>query len=150
MIQLFDTHFSQAMLSIVMVILGTAGGLFTAGTSVFVVAVIALSMSVVFFSCQPVQSVVAAAAVQYDIRQNTRSRSFGLFAGQTAGVVVLKTGVHSALAAQGFPVQVAGTKIQFVDGAPVRQGGGDAVAQFVILMLQNTICKRRDLTLGAA
>ena len=118
-----------------MVILGTAGGLFAAGTSVFVVAVfqsaeaeqlikadqvliaffftassvqqvgrsivlqgfpvrfvaaafdaagyvvavITLSLSVVFFAYQPVQIVVAVAAVQYDIRQDTRSRAFGLF-----------------------------------------------------------------------
>ena len=100
-----------------------------------------------FFACQPVQIIVAIAAAQYDIRQDTRSRSFGLFAGQAAGTVVLKTGVHSTLAAQGFPmqqvsldiadnlavqvnlVQMAGTIIQFVDGASVRQGGGDAVAQ---------------------
>ncbi|WP_280521958.1 hypothetical protein [Snodgrassella alvi] len=41
-----------------MVILGTAGGLFTAGTSVFVVAVIALSLTIVFFACQPAGSVV--------------------------------------------------------------------------------------------
>ena len=39
MVQLFDTHFGQAVFGIVMVILGTAGGLFAAGTSVFVVAV---------------------------------------------------------------------------------------------------------------
>ena len=87
-----------------------------------------------FFACQPVQIIVAIAAAQYDIRQDTRSRSFGLFAGQAAGTVVLKTGVHSTLAAQGFPVQqialdvadnltvqvilvqMAGTIIQFVDG----------------------------------
>ena len=99
-----------------------------------VVAVITLPLSVVFFACQPVQIVVAVAAVQYDIRQDARSRSFGLFAGQAAGTVVLKTGVHSTLAAQGFPVQqialdvadnltvqvilvqMAGTIIQFVDG----------------------------------
>ena len=52
MVQLFDTHFGQAVFGIV--ILGTADG---------------------------------------------------LFAGQAASAVVLKTGVHSALAAQGFPVQ---------------------------------------------
>ena len=203
MVQLFDTHFGQAVFGIVMVILGTAGGLFAAGSSVFVVAVfqsteaeqlikadqvliaffftassiqqvgrsivlqgfpvgfvaaafdasghvvavITLSLSVVFFAYQPVQIVVAVVAVQYDIRQYACSRTFGLFAGQAAGAVVLKTGIHFALAAQGFPVQVvalnvadnlavqvnlvqmAGTIIQFVDGAPVRQGGGDAVAQ---------------------
>ena len=39
MVQLFDTHFGQAVFGIVMVILGTAGSLFAAGTSVFVVAV---------------------------------------------------------------------------------------------------------------
>ncbi|WP_202984057.1 hypothetical protein [Snodgrassella sp. ESL0323] len=39
MVQLFDTHFGQAVFGIVMVILGTAGGLFAARTSVFVVAV---------------------------------------------------------------------------------------------------------------
>ena len=38
-IQLFDTHFSQAVFGIVMVILGIADGLFAAGTSVFVVAI---------------------------------------------------------------------------------------------------------------
>ena len=83
---------------------------------------------------------------------------FGLFFGQAAGAVVLKTGVHSALAAQGFPVQqialdvadnlavqvnlvqMSGTIIQFVNGTSVRQGGGDTVAQFVILMLQDTLC----------
>ena len=31
-------------------------------------------------------------------------------------------------------VQMAGTIIQFVDGASVRQGGGDAVAQWVVLI----------------
>uniref|UniRef100_UPI003F9C97A4 hypothetical protein n=1 Tax=Snodgrassella alvi TaxID=1196083 RepID=UPI003F9C97A4 len=36
---LFDAYFAQAVSGIVMVILGTAGGLFAAGTSVFVVAV---------------------------------------------------------------------------------------------------------------
>ncbi|ORF09907.1 hypothetical protein BGI03_00155 [Snodgrassella alvi] len=58
---------------------------------------------------------------------------FDLFAGQAASAVVLKTGIHSALAAQGFSVQVIaldvadnlsvqvnlvqmpGTIIQFVD-----------------------------------
>ena len=137
MVQLFDTHFGQAVFGIVMVILGTAGGLFAAGTSVFVVAVV---------------------VVQYDIRQDVCSRTAGLFFGQAAIAVVLKTGIHSALAAQGFPVQVvaldvadnltvqvnlvqmAGTIIQFVDGTSIRQGGGDAVAQFVILMLQDTLC----------
>ena len=39
MVQLFDTHFGQAVFGIVMVILGTAGGLFAAGSSMFVVAV---------------------------------------------------------------------------------------------------------------
>ena len=39
MLQLFDTYIGQAVFGIVMVILGTAGGLFAAGTSVFVVAV---------------------------------------------------------------------------------------------------------------
>ena len=39
MVQLFDTYFGQAVFGIVMVILGTAGGLFAAGSSVFVVAV---------------------------------------------------------------------------------------------------------------
>ena len=119
MVQLFDTHFGQAVFGIVMVILGTAGGLFAAGTSVFVVAVfqsaeaeqlikadqvliaffftassiqqvgrsivlqgfpvrfvaaafdasgyvvavIALSLSVVFFAYQPVQIIIAVAAV---------------------------------------------------------------------------------------
>ena len=36
---LFDAYFAQAVFGIVMVILGTAGGLFAAGSSVFVVAV---------------------------------------------------------------------------------------------------------------
>ena len=74
-------------------------------TAGHVVAVITLSLSIVFFAYQPVQIVVAVAAVQYDIRQDACSRTAGLFAGQAAGAVVLKTGVHSALAAQGFPVQ---------------------------------------------
>ena len=39
MVQLFDTHFGQAVFGMVIIILGTAGGLFAAGTSVFVVAV---------------------------------------------------------------------------------------------------------------
>ena len=39
MLQPFDTHFGQAVSGIIMVILGTAGGLFATGTSVFVVAV---------------------------------------------------------------------------------------------------------------
>ena len=39
MVQPFDTHFGQAVSGIVMVILGTAGSLFAAGTPVFVVAV---------------------------------------------------------------------------------------------------------------
>ena len=39
MVQLFDTHFGQAVFGIVIVILGTASGLFAAGTPVFVVAV---------------------------------------------------------------------------------------------------------------
>ncbi|MGE9659038.1 hypothetical protein ACQP6C_11160 [Snodgrassella alvi] len=51
------------------------------------------------------QIVVAVAAVQYDIRQDARSWTFGLFAGQAAGAVVLKTGIYFALATQGFPVQ---------------------------------------------
>ena len=31
-------------------------------------------------------------------------------------------------------VQMAGTIIQFVDGAPIRQGGSDAIAQWVVLI----------------
>ena len=58
MLQPFDTHFGQAVFGIVMVILGIAGGLSTAGTSVFVVAVIALSLTIVFFACQPAGAVV--------------------------------------------------------------------------------------------
>ena len=163
MVQLFDTHFGQAVFGIVMVILGTAGGLFAAGTSVFVVAVfqsaeaeqlikadlvliafffaasghvvvvIALSLSVVFFAYQPVQIVVAVVAVQYDIRQDACYRTFGLFFGQTAGAVILKTGIHFALAAQGSPVQMSGTIIQFVDGTSVRQGGANELAGSVVL-----------------
>ena len=64
MVQLFDTHFGQAVFGIVMVILGTAGGLFAAGTSVFVVAVIALSLTIVFFACQPAVAVVFELGVQ--------------------------------------------------------------------------------------
>ena len=47
-------------------------------------------------------------SVQYGlaVRYVLRSGGFGLFAGQTAGAVVLKTGIHFALAAQGFPMQV--------------------------------------------
>ncbi|PIT13704.1 hypothetical protein [Snodgrassella alvi] len=33
-----------------------------------------------------------------------------------------------------YLVQVAGTVIEVVDGAPVRQGGGNAVAQWVVLI----------------
>ena len=140
MVQLFDTHFGQAVFGIVMVILGTAGGLFAAGSSVFVVAVfqsaeaeqlikadqvliaffftassvqqvscsivlqgfpvgfvaaafdaaghvvavITLSLSVVFFAYQPVQIIVAV------LRSIMIPRTFGLFFGQAAGAVVLK------------------------------------------------------------
>ncbi|PIT47093.1 hypothetical protein BHC45_00090 [Snodgrassella alvi] len=39
MVQLFDTHFGQAVFGIVMVILGTADGLFAAGMSVSIVLI---------------------------------------------------------------------------------------------------------------
>ncbi|MBI0068913.1 hypothetical protein [Snodgrassella sp. M0110] len=45
-----------------------------------VVGVIALPLTVVFFTCQPVQIIVAVAAIQYDIRQNASSGTFSLFA----------------------------------------------------------------------
>ena len=39
MVQLFDTHFGQAVFGIVMIILGTASGLFAAGMSVSIVLI---------------------------------------------------------------------------------------------------------------
>ena len=155
MVQPFDTHFGQAVFGIVMVILGTAGGLFAAGSSVFVVAVfqsaeaeqlikadqvliaffftassvqqvgrsivlqgfpvrfaaaafdasghvvavIALSLPVVFSACQPVQIVVAVAAVQYDIRQDGILIALYLFALQPAVAVVFELGVQASLSA---------------------------------------------------
>ena len=55
-----------------------------------VVAVIALSLPVVFFAYQPVQIVVAVAAIQYDIRQDARFWTAGLFFGQTIASALLK------------------------------------------------------------
>ncbi len=39
-----------------------------------------------------------------------------------------------------YLVQVAGAVIEVVDGAPIRQGGGDAVAQWVVLVAEGTLC----------
>ena len=36
-------------------------------------------------------------------------------------------------------VQMAGAVIQVVDGAPIRQGGGDAVAQWVVLVAKGAL-----------
>ncbi|WP_257378943.1 hypothetical protein [Snodgrassella alvi] len=41
-----------------------------------------------------------------------------------------------------YLVQVAGTVIQAVDGAPIRQGGGDAVAQWVV---SNSSCSFKSI-----
>ena len=155
MVQLFDTHFGQAVFGIVMVILGTAGGLFAAGTSVFVVAVfqsaeaeqliktdqvliaffftassvqqvgrsivlqgfpvrfvaaafdasghvvavIALSLSVVFFAYQSVEVIVLVAAFDEDIRQDGILIALYLFALQPAVAVVFELGVQASLSA---------------------------------------------------
>ncbi|OCG77752.1 hypothetical protein A9G42_04725 [Gilliamella sp. Nev6-6] len=48
--------------------------------------------------------------------------------------------VAIAIAIDIYLVQVAGTVIQAVDGAPIRQGGGDAVAQWVVLVAEGTLC----------
>ncbi|WP_239367046.1 hypothetical protein [Snodgrassella communis] len=34
-----------------------------------------------------------------------------------------------------YLVQMAGAVIEVVDGAPIRQGGGDAVAQWVVVIV---------------
>ena len=155
MVQLFDTHFGQAVFGVVVVMLGGTGGLFTGSSAVLVVtvvvssemqelvtanqvvvavvlsvfavqqvgsgivlqgfpvrfaaaafdasghvvAVIALSLPVVFFACQPVQIVVAVAAVQYDIRQNGILIALYLFALQPAVAVVFELGVQASLSA---------------------------------------------------
>ncbi|PIT14866.1 hypothetical protein [Snodgrassella alvi] len=39
-----------------------------------------------------------------------------------------------------YLVQVAGAVIEVVDGAPIRQGGGDAVAQWVVLVAEGALC----------
>ncbi|PIT26310.1 hypothetical protein BGI37_05490 [Snodgrassella alvi] len=39
-----------------------------------------------------------------------------------------------------YLVQVAGAVIEAVDGAPIRQGGGDTVAQWVVLVAEGTLC----------
>ncbi|PIT17314.1 hypothetical protein BGI32_02975 [Snodgrassella alvi] len=39
-----------------------------------------------------------------------------------------------------YLVQMAGTVIEAVDGAPIWQGGGDAVAQWVVLVAEGTLC----------
>ncbi|PXY98827.1 hypothetical protein DKK71_00735 [Snodgrassella alvi] len=82
-----------------MVVLGCADGLIAGSSAVLVVAVIALSLPVVFFACQPVQIVVAVAAVQYDIRQNGILIALYLFALQPAVAVVFELGVQASLSA---------------------------------------------------
>ncbi|PIT13118.1 hypothetical protein [Snodgrassella alvi] len=39
-----------------------------------------------------------------------------------------------------YLVQVAGAVIEVVDGAPIRQGGGDAIAQWVVLVAEGALC----------
>ncbi|PIT13712.1 hypothetical protein BGI32_08900 [Snodgrassella alvi] len=39
-----------------------------------------------------------------------------------------------------YLVQMAGTVIEAVDGAPIWQGGGDAVAQWVVLVAEGILC----------
>ncbi|PIT56264.1 hypothetical protein BHC44_01250 [Snodgrassella alvi] len=39
-----------------------------------------------------------------------------------------------------YLVQMAGTVIQVVDGAPIRQGGSDTVAQWVVLVAEGALC----------
>ncbi|ORF08390.1 hypothetical protein [Snodgrassella alvi] len=56
-----------------------------------------------FFAYQPVQIIIAVAAVQYDIRQDTCSRTAGLFAGQAAGAVVFKYWYSFCPGCAGFP-----------------------------------------------
>ena len=49
-VELFDTHFAQAVFGVVVVVLGDAGSPFGSGSAMLVVAVVALSLSAVFFA----------------------------------------------------------------------------------------------------
>jgi hypothetical protein len=55
-------------------------------------------------------------------------------------VQVVAFDVADDVAVDIYLVQVAGAVIQAIDGAPIRQGGGDAVAQWVVLVAEGTLC----------